>query len=128
MKEKTTVEPLREKRVYGRRLLIYRNIRMNEPIADNLRAIIFPIGWDWDESKTSAELYDWKADKEAGTIYVRGQLYRGNGSYQPINGIFPVTFETELLKAPGRNFVWSEYGGLGRQWRNTKTGEHRGAY
>lgn len=124
---KTIPEPFREKRVYGRRLLIYRNIRSNEPVADNLWATIFPPAWDWDESNTSAELYDWKWEKEAGTIYVRGQLYRGNGQYQPINGTFIAVLESETLKAPGRNFVWSD-GSLGRQWRNAKTGERRGAY
>ena len=118
----------REKRIYGRRALIYRNIRMDEPIADNLWAEIFPPNWDWDESNTSIETNDWKWEKGAETIYVRGQLYRGGGSWQAIHGTFPATLESEALEAPDKNYVWSKYGGTGRQWRNTKTGERRGAY
>ena len=117
----------RENTIHGTRLLIWRNILSDEPTARLLWATIFPAGWDWDETYTTASLYDWKWDKDAGTIYIRGELRRSSGSSQGINGTFPAQMEEATLKAPGRNFQWNPHGYQGREWRNIKTGETRGA-
>lgn len=114
-----TTEPLpKEKSITGRKLLIWRNAAMREPKVSLLWATLPNSFYDGKE----ATLHDWKADFNAGTIYVRGAAYIGHGSYEQFEGVFPCEVEERTLKAPGRNFVWSEFSG---QWRNTKTGEKR---
>lgn len=111
---------LKEKTIYGNRLLIWRNVQMDQPVATNLWAIL-PSG-EWSGKQT--ELYDWKADFGAGTIYVRAGIYLGSGQYLQVEDTYPFQKEEQRLKPPSRNFEWSSFGGY---WRNLKTGERRRA-
>ncbi len=118
---KTQPAPLKEKTVYGRRLLIYRNTDTRTPTACNVWAILKTDNYDGKET----QLYDWKADFEAKTIYVRGAVYWSGGQWEQFENTFPCEKEEVALVKPGRNFVWSEFDGV---WRNPKTGERRRAY
>lgn len=107
--------PLREKMIYGRRLLIYRNVDTRTPSAVNVWADL----WAEMDGRT-VDLYDWKADFEAGTIYIRGAVYFGDGRWERFEGVYPCEKEEEPIEAPGRNFEWNTFFG---EWRNTKTGK-----
>lgn len=120
---KTPVLILKEKTIYGNRLLIFRNVDTRTPTACNLWAILPKTTVDYDGKET--QLHDWKADFDAGQIYVRGSIYWGNGQWQNFEGTYPCEKEEVALVRPGRNFEWSDFGG---QWRNTKTGEKRRAF
>ncbi len=115
---KTPPAPLREKTVYGRRLLIMRNCYMTIPRAFHRWAVLPSDDYDGRE----ARIDDWKFYDDTGKIYVRGAFYLGNGCWHEFQDSFPNESEEVDLIKPGRNFEWSSFDG---QWRNTKTGERR---
>lgn len=118
---KTEIEALKEKQIYGNRAIVYLNIDTKTPTAIALWLVFATAEFD---GKT-VYLEDWKADFEAGTIYARGSIYTGNGSYRKFNETFRCVKEELPCHKPGRNFVWGDFFG---EWRNSKTGEKRRAF
>jgi len=110
----------RANEIRGNHLLIYRNVRYSEPKADLLIATFSGDVSGYDGK--SVELYDWKFNPESRTIYIRGAVYLGWGSYHQFEGTHKGDVYVQDVAKPSRspNWKWNDFSG---GWINEKTGK-----
>jgi|SRR5580765_511308 hypothetical protein len=101
--------------VVGNEVLLYSNARTDEPIRDEVCAVLPTKDWNG----VALNLLNWKIDDGMVklTYQTRFDLYA-----PVLETIVPLKHEEIPIQKPGRNYRWSSFGGY---WQNSKTGEKR---